>query len=58
MGKHIAWIDDAKTLTMLLVIVGHCTYVNLVTPYGGISYFENIPQTDYSFMWNFFSMMV
>lgn len=49
MGKHIVWIDDAKTLTMLLVIIGHCTYTNLMTPYGGIYYFSDISPADYSF---------
>ena len=48
-NKHILWIDDARTLTMLLVIIGHCTYLNLMTPYGGISYFSNISSEEYSF---------
>ena len=48
-NKHILWIDDARTLTMLLVIIGHCTYTNLMTPYGGISYFSNISSEEYSF---------
>lgn len=47
-NKHILWIDDARTLTMLLVIIGHCTYTNLMTPYGGIDYFSDISPTDYS----------
>lgn len=48
-NKHISWIDDARTLTMLLVIIGHCTYLNLMTPYGGISYFSNVSPDEYSF---------
>lgn len=48
-NKHILWIDDARTLTMLLVIIGHCTYTNLMTPYGGISYFSNISFEEFSF---------
>lgn len=48
-NKHILWIDDARTLTMLLVIIGHCTYTNLMTPYGGVDYFSDISPTDYSF---------
>ena len=57
-NKHIAWIDDARTLTMLLVIIGHCTYVNLMTPYGGICYFEDVPSKEYSIMWKLLSLMV
>lgn len=49
-AKHIAWIDDARTLTMLLVIIGHCTYTNLMTNYGGICYFDDINPHDYSIM--------
>lgn len=45
---HIHWIDDCKTLTMLLVIIGHCTYTRLMTPYGGICYFSEIPSYEYS----------
>lgn len=31
----------ARTLIVLLVIIGHSTYTNLMTRYGGISYFCN-----------------
>lgn len=48
-NKHVLWIDDARTLTMLLVIIGHCTYTNLMTHYGGISYFSNVSPEEYSF---------
>lgn len=41
-AKHIAWIDHARTLTMLLVIIGHCTYTKLITQYGGIDYFDDV----------------
>ena len=57
-NKHILWIDDARTLTMLLVIIGHCTYLNLMTPYGGISYFSNISSEEYSFGEKMLCMMV
>lgn len=57
-NRHIGWIDDARTLTMLLVIIGHCTYLNIMTPYGGISYFENVPSTEYSIMWKLLTSMV
>jgi len=40
-SKHVLWIDDARTLIVLLVIIGHSTYTNLMTRYGGISYFCN-----------------
>lgn len=57
-NKHILWIDDARTLTMLLVIIGHCTYTNLMTPYGGIDYFSDISPTDYSVGEKLLCMMV
>ena len=47
-NRHIAWIDDARTITMLLVIVGHCTYTKIVTNYGGIDYFADITYDEYS----------
>ena len=40
-SKHVLWIDDARTLIVLLVIIGHSTYTNLMTRYVGISYFCN-----------------
>lgn len=57
-NRHIGWIDDARTLTMLLVIIGHCTYLNIMTPYGGISYFKNVPSTEYSILWKLLTAMV
>lgn len=57
-NKHITWIDDARTLTMLLVIIGHCTYTRLLTPYGGICYFSNISPEDYSIGEKLLNMMV
>lgn len=39
MENRIEWIDTAKVITMILVIVGHCTYYNISTKYGGIHYF-------------------
>lgn len=36
--QRVGWIDTAKMLTMFLVILGHCTYYNISTPYGGIYY--------------------
>lgn len=56
--KHIVWIDDARTLTMLLVIIGHCTYTNLKTPYGGISYYDNLPSQSISLIWKLLGTMV
>ncbi len=57
-NKRIIWIDDCKTLTMLLVIIGHCTYYKLVTPYGGINYFDGVDTVDYSFTWTMLAAMV
>ena len=58
MKKHIEWIDDAKTLTMLLVIIGHCTYYTIMTPYGGVSHFEDVPSSEVSIMWKLLGAMV
>lgn len=58
MKNHIAWIDDAKTLTMLLVIIGHCTYYTIMTPFGGISHFEDVPSSEFSCMWKLLGVMV
>ncbi|MBQ6965925.1 MAG: acyltransferase [Bacteroidaceae bacterium] len=38
MSQRIEWIDTVKTLTMLLVVIGHCNYYTIETPYGGIHY--------------------
>lgn len=39
---RIEWIDVARTITMVLVIFGHCTYYKIDTAYGGIDYiFDN-----------------
>lgn len=58
MNKHIEWIDDAKTLTMLLVIIGHCTYYTIMTPFGGVSYFSDVPSSEFSFTWKLLGMTV
>ena len=57
-AKHIAWIDHARTLTMLLVIIGHCTYTKLMTQYGGIDYFDDVSPSDYSFSWKILCLIV
>lgn len=57
-NKHILWIDDARTLTMLLVIIGHCTYTRLMTPYGGINYFSDMPSDEYSISWKLLGVLV
>lgn len=36
--EHVQWISYARVLTMLLVIIGHCTYYKIQTDYGGIDY--------------------
>lgn len=35
---HLEWIDTTKCLTMILVIIGHCSYYNIITDYGYINY--------------------
>lgn len=35
---RIGWIDMLKCFTMVLVIIGHCTYFGIQSPYGGIDY--------------------
>lgn len=32
------WIDDARLMAMLLVLIGHSHYYTIMTPYGGIEY--------------------
>ncbi len=39
--ERIEWIDTAKVMAMLLVIIGHCNYYRISTPFGGVYYFEN-----------------
>ena len=48
MTQRIEWIDTAKMLTMFLVIIGHCNYYTIATPYGGIYYSEQINGDDFS----------
>lgn len=31
-------IDIAKAITIILVVIGHAVYYQIVTPYGGINY--------------------
>ena len=37
-AKKIDWIDTVRVFTMILVVLGHCNYYNIDTPYGGIHY--------------------
>lgn len=57
-NKHILWIDDARTLAMLLVIIGHCGYTDIMTPYGGVSYFSSIALDEYSLGWKLLNSIV
>jgi len=41
MNKRIEWIDTTKVVTMILVVLGHCAYYNIVTLYGGIHYLSD-----------------
>lgn len=38
---HVEWIDSLKVIATLLVIIGHCTYYNIQSPYGGIDLLDN-----------------
>jgi fucose 4-O-acetylase-like acetyltransferase len=40
-GNHINWIGIARAITILFVVIGHCSYYNIQTKYGGISYFDD-----------------
>ena len=35
--NRVDWIDSVKVIATLLVIIGHCTYYNIQSVYGGIS---------------------
>lgn len=52
--QRIGWIDMLRVFTMILVVMGHCTYYTIWTPYGGISYgmFE-----EKSFVFNSLSLL-
>lgn len=39
-NTHVEWIDSLKVIATLLVIIGHCTYYNIQSPYGGINLLE------------------
>ena len=41
MSERVLWIDVAKVLTMILVVLGHSTYYKILTNYGGID-FSNV----------------
>lgn len=46
--NRVEWIDTLKVLTMILVIMGHCTYYTIQTSFGGV---EHVPGNgEYSFM--------
>lgn len=40
-AHQIEWINTLKLCTMILVILGHCTYCNVETAYGGLSLVDN-----------------
>ena len=58
MRQRILWIDDVRTITMLLVIIGRCTYVSMMTPYGGIDYNRGCSPGDYSLSWKILNLIV
>lgn len=54
--EHVEWIDTTKCVTMILVIIGHCSYYNILSDYGGIHY---ISETDHiSFVHKLLSLLV
>ena len=42
--QNIEWINSVRVFTLLLVILGHCNYYTINTPYGGIT---NFPEDGY-----------
>lgn len=40
------WIDMAKVLTMLLVIIGHSAYYSIKTSFGGIDFFSDFESSE------------
>lgn len=36
--KHIIELDYVRAIATILVILGHCTYLKLLTDYGGVNY--------------------
>lgn len=38
--KRVDWIDSVKVIATLLVIIGHCTYYNIQSSYGGINFLD------------------
>lgn len=42
-NKHVEWVDFAKVLTMILVIVGHSGYYSISSKYGGINHSSSFP---------------
>lgn len=58
MKKRITWIDDARTLTMLLVVIGHCTYYSGQNAYGGLSCFDTAAPSGVSVSWKILNTVV
>lgn len=58
MKKRLTWIDDARTLTMLLVIIGHCTYYSGQNAYGGLSCFDTAAPSGVSVSWKILNTVV
>lgn len=36
--NRIVEYEMLRVIVTLLVVVGHCTYISIVTPYGGVDY--------------------
>ena len=54
--KRLEWIDTAKVLTMFLVIIGHCNYYRIATPFGGIYYVNQSYES--SIVYNFLTWII
>lgn len=57
-GHRILWIDLAKVITMLLVVIGHANFYKLTTNYGGIDPFRSFENYQKSISYTIFNFIV
>lgn len=55
-SNRVGWISYARVITMLFVILGHCTYYAIKTNYGGIDYSGS--NLEYCMSWKLFQRLV
>lgn len=53
----IEWIDALKIVAMLLVIIGHCIYLSISTPYGGTPYANCLYKGEHSLTLKAFAVL-